>query len=185
MNAAEHLFLEQGVPATTIEAITTRADVAKGTFYLYFQSKEHVLAALGERFSQQLLGKLQSAVAEKGADDWSGKLTAWARTGVAAYLDSMRLHDIVFREPHPNAREDLDTNATLDHLIRLLADGAAAGAWSLDDPRFTAIFLYSGLHGVVDDAHAKPKRSDRTRLANQMEAICFRAVGLREPARKR
>jgi AcrR family transcriptional regulator len=178
MDAAQRLFLEHGVGPTTIEQITAGADVAKGTFYLYFPSKEHVLAALGERFSQQLVTKLQTAIAGKRATDWTGKLAAWARTAVAVYLDSMRLHDIVFRDAHPHARENLDTNSTVAHLIRLLEDGARAGAWPVDDPRFTAIFLYSGLHGVVDDAHAKPKRVDRTALAERLERLCFRAVGL-------
>ena len=39
MNAAQRLFLEQGVATTTIEQITMGADVAKGTFYLHFSSK--------------------------------------------------------------------------------------------------------------------------------------------------
>jgi AcrR family transcriptional regulator len=178
MDAAQRLFLEHGVASTTIEQITTTAGVAKGTFYLYFPSKEHVLAALGERFSQQLGVKLQSAIAAKRAGDWKGKLGAWARTAVAVYLDSMRLHDIVFRESHPHAREDLDSNATLELLRGLLADGAAAGAWPIGDARFTAVFLYSGLHGIVDDVYTKSKRVDRTGLADRMEELCFRTVGL-------
>jgi AcrR family transcriptional regulator len=178
MNAAQRLFLDHGVASTTVEQITTAADVAKGTFYLYFPSKEHVLAALGERFSQQLGAKLHSAIAAKRAGDWKGRLGAWARTAVAVYLDSMRLHDIVFRESHPHEHEDLDSNATLALLRGLLADGAAAGAWTIGDARFTAVFLYSGLHGIVDDASAESKRVDRTRLAERMEEICFRAVGL-------
>src|ERR1035438_2043651 len=43
MNAAERLFLSEGVAATTIEQITSAAAVAKGTFYLYFSSKDDVL----------------------------------------------------------------------------------------------------------------------------------------------
>ena len=79
MNAAQRLFLEQGVGPTTIERITSGAEVAKGTFYLYFSSKEDILAALGERFSQELLARIKTAVAAKPADDWKGKLETWAR----------------------------------------------------------------------------------------------------------
>jgi AcrR family transcriptional regulator len=175
MNAAQRLFLANGAGATTIEQITAGADVAKGTFYLYFSSKDDVLAALAERFSAQLVAKLDAAIAKCPASDWPGKLSAWARTAVAEYLDSMRLHDIVFREPNPNAREDHDTNGTIAHLLQLLQDGARAGAWSVDDARFTAIFLYSGLHGVVDDAIAKCV--GRARLGQRVEQMCFRAVG--------
>ena len=177
MNAAQRLFLEQGVGPTTIERITSGAEVAKGTFYLYFSSKEDILAALGERFSQELLARIKTAVAAKPADDWKGKLETWARACVAGYIDSIRLHDIVFYGPHPPTREGLVDNIVIDHLYGLLQAGVDAGAWSIDDPRFTAVFLFSGLHGVVDDAFTKEKRVNRSRLAHRLERRCLSAVG--------
>jgi AcrR family transcriptional regulator len=65
MNAAQRLFLEQGIEPTTIEQITSAADVAKGTFYLHFSSKDDVRAALGERFAHQHLAKIKAAIAQK------------------------------------------------------------------------------------------------------------------------
>lgn len=46
--AAVHLFREKGFEATTIDEITERADVAKGTFFNYFPRKESVLGYLSE-----------------------------------------------------------------------------------------------------------------------------------------
>jgi len=177
MHAARRLFLEHGVGPTTIEQITSGADVAKGTFYLYFSSKEDVLAALRERFAQELLVSLKAAIAERPKEDWKGKLAAWAATGVTVYLESIRLHDILFYGSHPPTREGLVDNIVIDHLAGLLQDGVDAGAWSIDDPRFTAVFMFSGLHGVYD-AFAKEKRVNRSRLAHRLERLCFRAVGL-------
>src|ERR1700691_2238374 len=89
MNAARRLFLEHGVAETTIEQITSGADVAKGTFYLYFSCKEDVLAALRDRFGQELLTKIKAEIAKKKCDDWKGKLAAWADAGVTGYLESI------------------------------------------------------------------------------------------------
>ncbi len=178
MDAALRLFLKQGVGPTTIEQITSGADVAKGTFYLYFSSKDDVLSALGGRFAQELLSKIKAAIAEKRNDDWKGKLAAWARAGVAGYFESMRLHDIIFYGSLPRRREGLVDNIIVDHLSELLQAGVDAGTWPIDDPRFVAVFLFSGLHGAVDAAHAHGKRVDRNQLAQRLEQQCFRAVGL-------
>ena len=48
--AAEPIFVERGAAAATVSDVTSAAGVAKGTFYLYFASKDHVLAALRQRF---------------------------------------------------------------------------------------------------------------------------------------
>ncbi len=178
MGAAQHLFLEYGVAAATIEQITAAAAVAKGTFFLYLSSKEDILAALGDRYGEEHLERIKSAVAEKSEKDWEGKLAAWARTCVSGYVDSIQLHDILFYGSRPPTREGLVNNIAIDHLCDLLRCGVKAQAWSIDDPRSTAVFLFSGLHGVVDEAHLKQKRINRSRLARTAERLCFRVVGL-------
>jgi TetR/AcrR family transcriptional regulator, cholesterol catabolism regulator len=42
------LFAARGFAATTVEDITQAADVAKGTFFNYFPTKEHLLMEFGE-----------------------------------------------------------------------------------------------------------------------------------------
>jgi NADH dehydrogenase len=46
LNVADALFREQGFEATTVEEITQGADVAKGTFFNYFETKEHLLISI-------------------------------------------------------------------------------------------------------------------------------------------
>jgi AcrR family transcriptional regulator len=178
MDAARRLFLKHGVGPTTIDHITSGADVAKGTFYLHFSSKEDLLAALGEQFAQKHLISIKAAVAAKAEDDWTGKLATWAAASAAFYLDSIELHDMLFHESRAPSREGLVDNVIIDHLSGLLSAGGAAGAWSIDDLRFTAVFLFSGLHGIVDDAYLKERRIVRSRLIKKLQRICFGAVGL-------
>jgi len=48
IDAARALFNEKGFYKTSIREITQRAQVAKGTFYLYFTSKENALLKIAE-----------------------------------------------------------------------------------------------------------------------------------------
>ena len=147
MDAALRLFLEQGVAPTTIEQITAGASVAKGTFYLHFSSKDDVLAGLRERFVQELVEGIDAAVSRRAKQDWRGKLEAWATASIDGYLDSLPLHDIVFHEFHPHSREEHSDNVLVDHLGALLDAGTAAGAWKIEDSRFTAVFLFTATTG--------------------------------------
>ncbi len=52
--AALELFHEKGFEHTTVDEITERADVAKGTFFNYFPHKQSVLAFLSEEWLQRV-----------------------------------------------------------------------------------------------------------------------------------
>src|SRR5271169_7083557 len=57
-DAAMHLVARRGFQVTTVEGITQAADVAKGTFFNYFPSKEELFNAFGEI----RLGKVRAAL---------------------------------------------------------------------------------------------------------------------------
>ena len=49
LEAAYQLFLEKGVNKTSVDEIVKKANVAKGTFYLYFHDKTQLLQQLTYR----------------------------------------------------------------------------------------------------------------------------------------
>lgn len=57
LDAANILFIEKGVSSTTIAEICEKANIAKGTFYLYYKDKEDILRALTKRISLTILQK--------------------------------------------------------------------------------------------------------------------------------
>jgi len=50
LDAARDTFVEKGFQAATVEDIVNQADVARGTFYLYFSDKRAVFEALVDEF---------------------------------------------------------------------------------------------------------------------------------------
>lgn len=101
--AAITLISEQGYEQTSIDEIAERADVARGTFFNYFQRKEDLITAWGEQRRMKLrLGLEASAAAqeedgatvvlhrcmevlaninEQDRDSTKAMLTAWVKAG--------------------------------------------------------------------------------------------------------
>ncbi|MBB4234087.1 TetR/AcrR family transcriptional regulator [Rhizobium esperanzae] len=178
MVSAERLFLKKGLEQTTIEEITSGAGVAKGTFYLHFSSKADVLEALRARFVQGVLDGVVAAVDGRRQEDWRGRLAAWSRACAAGYLDAAGLHHLAFVAAPPATREGLSRNILIDHLSELITAGTGANAWEVDDPGFTAVFLFNALHGVVHQPGVAETSSDRAELLRAIEAHFLRSLGL-------
>ncbi|MGD8353964.1 MAG: TetR/AcrR family transcriptional regulator [Pseudomonadota bacterium] len=64
LNAARKLFAEKGIDLTTIDDITQRADLAKGTFYYHFSDKNDVIAEL----IRKIMGNLVQQMKERCKD---------------------------------------------------------------------------------------------------------------------
>jgi len=64
LKAALSVFAEVGSDAATIEMITQRADLGKGTFYRYFVDKNGILGALIEQCVGDLLEVISRTVGE-------------------------------------------------------------------------------------------------------------------------
>ncbi|MCB9525911.1 MAG: TetR/AcrR family transcriptional regulator [Myxococcales bacterium] len=64
LRAALDLFVEQGFAATRIESIAKRAGVSKGTVYLYYPSKEALLAAVVGESTGPLLAEVAALMAD-------------------------------------------------------------------------------------------------------------------------
>jgi len=84
-------FGERGFSESSIVSITSRAKVALGTFYTYFDSKEALFAALVEDMSAQVRKAVAPALSE-GTDmrDAEGR-------ALAAYLQFAATHKEVYR----------------------------------------------------------------------------------------
>lgn len=62
MEVALGLFYEKGIYWTKIEDITEGADIGKGTFYRYFDTKEALLHALLQQGLNEVLARVQKAI---------------------------------------------------------------------------------------------------------------------------
>lgn len=154
LDAAAALFVEKGVPATSIDDIVERAGVAKGTFYHYFQDRTAMLEALRERYAQHFADMAAEATGACDPDDWNARLHAWIAAVAEAYVSSYALHDAIFHDPAVCHRCSMGELLVVQDLAALIGAGRQAGAWTADDTLATAVCMFHGLHGTVDEALA-------------------------------
>ena len=65
LEASKKVFFERGLRAATLEDIAERAELSKGTIYLYFSSKEDLYASLMTRALELLLEMFKSSRPEE------------------------------------------------------------------------------------------------------------------------
>ena len=71
VDAALALFAEKGFAATRLEEVAARAGIAKGTIYLYFDSKEALFEAV---VRARVLPVLDAAGSVVTTSQWAGAL---------------------------------------------------------------------------------------------------------------
>ncbi len=155
MAAAERLFLSQGVEATTVAQITRAAGVAKGSFYLQFTTRDELLSALRRRFLDDYLEELDAVVGEVPEDHHAARLAVWTAVTLSVFLDGAAQRGLLFAAPGdyaaPTPASPGGGNGAVERLTALLEAGARAGTWRLPAARATAVFLFHGLLGLLDD----------------------------------
>lgn len=91
LDAAAEEFGEKGFHEASVSSITRRAEIALGSFYTYFDSKDALFRALVADMSEQVKSSARSAI--------SGEMGALAieRAGLLAFLNFATEHKEIYR----------------------------------------------------------------------------------------
>jgi len=191
-DAAERLFIARGYSATTMEELAEEADVAVGSIYAHYGSKEGVYTALIDRALE-----LDKQYCDEGFD--AGASPAERLLGLAeGYLRFAREHPgyfQLFRFPPPDRPgAGLTPTATAKVAQRIkdetermadqLQQAIDEGIFRPVDAKSTATFLWAAWDGVIS-CHLGPSNMGLT--DKQFDAVLDRAretnaLGLLAPA---
>jgi len=173
LDASRTLLFKNGLNAISVNQIARQAELAVGTIYFYFRSKEDIFAALQEEGLELLLTDVQRAL-EEGIDARSS-----LHNIAQAYFNFSQEHknyfdvinyflsaaDVVFA---PEIKQQIDQHGIriLKVVEQALQDGVDQGQFRMIDARRHALLFWVILHGLVpfrkmkdtllaDDSHSE------------------------------
>jgi TetR/AcrR family transcriptional regulator, cholesterol catabolism regulator len=174
--AANQLFLQQGVDHTTVDAICAAAGVSKGTFYLYFHRKEDLLLEYGLRRLLRIREMLPSLIGRKtfreALNDILDEVVrgkAWGRevTGRALVEMGTSWEGLRVEAPHK----------LIEPLIEL---AQARGEVRRDIPSDAlALFVLRSILGALRDWGLGTDDRDRDTAINYALTLVFDAISAR------
>lgn len=175
LDAATRVFLDKGIGVATMADVAAAAGIAKGTVYLYFESKDALVAGLQARYAAELL----SAVEELEAAPTGERVHAMDRfVGhlVDYHLDHRDFLHVLF---HQSAWQERHiTDRFYEGLVRFVRAGRRSKEFRMPDAEITARFLLDGLHGVMNTTF-EAEVPDRRRLVGTLRELSTRLLTVR------
>lgn len=147
LDAAARVLVEKGLSAATMSDVATEAGVAKGTVYLYFDSKERLLSGLGARYTERLLRRSGGLLEGDRAGSLLDQFDRFLEEMIDFHLNERELHRVLF---HEGAVSEAEAMQRLRELMKdFIERGVESGEFEVTDAGFTADFLLQGLHGAL------------------------------------
>ena len=183
VEAAVSVFAAKGVAATSVDDIVRAAGVAKGTFYLYFATKDDLVNAVATSMVEGVADRIEALAADPARSPVERLLAFGA--GVREVGDEPYERDLieVFHRPENRALHDRIGERALKRLTpaiaAIIADGIRCGQFRQQDPRRAAAYVmacFASLHEVVSEPDDVPNAID------ELNAFVFRALGYDGPA---
>ena len=159
LQAAREVFFERGIHHATVDEVAEQAQVSKGTVYLYFDTKETILAHLLVEGLEKLVGDLEAAFAPDEPRSAPERIRSLARAYLKFYQTYPSYFNLMssfdrghFQESIPS---ELYTQVLmrslrgLEWVVRAVEQGRAEGTLRGDDARHVASVFWAGLNGVL------------------------------------
>lgn len=159
LQAARQVFLDGGLFRATIDDVAARAEVSKGTVYLYFESKEFILALLLLEGLDVLSSRFEKAYAPRKSLSASKRLGRLADAYFQFYQEHPAHFRLMMAFDRGQFRERIPSDLyqqvfdSSKRLLQFVADvvqqGIDDGEFNATDAWHTTGVLWAALNGVL------------------------------------
>lgn len=152
IEAAKKVFAQKGVAAATVSDITDAAGTAKGTFYLYFPSKDHLIDAVAGQMTAEMVDAAEKALSVNGPGAVERFILLLEAMITLASDPTGREMIDRYHEPENRAIHDRMAEQIVARLVPIVQDiieqGIAEKVFTVEDPHQAAWFVLGGIHAL-------------------------------------
>jgi AcrR family transcriptional regulator len=159
LDAARSAFFENGFQSVTVDDIAARAEVSKGTVYLYFESKETILAYLLLEGLGELVAVLEEAYAPERDTAPTERLRRLAMGYLNFFQANPHYHGLIMALDRgkfqaavaPELYEQVLARSMrgFHWVVEAVQQGVEQGVFDIREPRQAAAALWASLNGVL------------------------------------
>ena len=177
------LFLEKGYDNTSISDILSKLDIARGTLYYHFESKEAIMDAIIERTAKKIVEEAKAIALQKG-------LSVHEKIFLLFYESSMRrlsggeLMIDYLNQPQNALFHEKSNRAFIQKISPILGDiiseGVKEGIFDNAFPYESAELVLAMIMGFMDVPYESTNGND---LERHMESLLYnmeRMLGAKE-----
>lgn len=180
LDAAVGVFMGKGISDAKVEEITDAAGISKGTFYLYFKTKDEAAAAAWERHMDAFAAAGAAILA-----DQTRPVTDRLVDAVQSLCRFALNHADIHRALYDAAGAEQVKSAANEKLITMIGaavrGGVEAGEIACAHPEMMARALYHGFCGAATDAITGFVPLDQDEMIEAAAEMTRAAFGLPAP----
>ena len=176
LDTSLQLFMKKGFDATSISDILSQLDIARGTLYYHFESKEAIMDAIIERLLNQVLEKIEKLMTNDSLSQAEKFMGFFASINLTQLTGDEEIVDY-FNQPQ-NALFHEKSNRLLIKklspvLAQIISDGMESGLFDTPFPAETAELILVGITGFVDSKDSPVEENQTNR---RMESFLYNAA---------
>jgi AcrR family transcriptional regulator len=152
ISASRSLFLDQGYEKTTMQDIMTKLQIAKGTTYHYFKSKEELLDAVVAEMVDEYIDAVEKSLRECKGNAFE-KMQTIVKAGRVVSPSTSHVIEAL----HRSDNRELHARLLAVTIIKLapfyaqiISQGCEEGVFHVDHPLECAEVLIAGIQFVTD-----------------------------------
>jgi AcrR family transcriptional regulator len=186
LDAAKQVFADAGYHGASINAIIERAQIARGTFYLYFESKAAVFDSILDQAMADLRGRLRRIdVSDPSAPPPQVQLREQVASTVGYVVGDRALAALLLQSAHPpeaEGTERLDQfyGEVRQLIVSAIEQGTAIGLVRKCQPELVAGALLGMVRGVIEAMMRSESPPSVDDVVNEVIAVGLRGVLARD-----